>query len=77
MSGAAKSNVLMFLAAMCAVGTVWLAVSAISGGLIYAAIAVLLAVATVIAFRAYRKEIRLLDEQERQAPGSAGPREHP
>ena len=28
MSGAAKSNVLMFLAAMCAVGTVWLAVIA-------------------------------------------------
>jgi hypothetical protein len=66
-SGAAKSNVLMFLAAMCAVGTVWLAISAFgTGDLVYGLLAVLLAVATVAAFRAYRQVIRLLDEQERQ-----------
>ena len=65
MSGAAKSNVLMFLAAMCALGTLWLGISAISGGLVYGIIALLLAVATVIAFRAYRAELRVLDEQER------------
>ena len=48
MSGAAKSNVLMFLAAMCAVGTVWLAVVAVTGpNLVYAVMAVLLAVAVL------------------------------
>ena len=65
MSGAAKSNVLMFLAAMCAVGTVWLAVVAVTGpNLVYAVMAVLLAVATVIAWRAYRALLRELDAQE-------------
>ena len=67
MSGAAKSNVLMFLAAMCAVGTVWLAVVAVTGpNLVYAVMAVLLAVATVIAWRAYRTLLRELDAQERR-----------
>ncbi|MCB0901271.1 MAG: hypothetical protein U0R27_10425 [Candidatus Nanopelagicales bacterium] len=67
MSGAAKSNVLMFLAAMCAVGTVWLAVVAVTGpNLVYAVMAVLLAVATVIAWRAYRALLRELDAQERR-----------
>ncbi|HNE88399.1 MAG TPA: hypothetical protein PKL68_02770 [Actinomycetota bacterium] len=67
MSGAAKSNVLMFLAAMCAVGTVWLAVVAVTGpSLLYAVMAVLLAVATVIAWRAYRALLRELDAQERR-----------
>jgi membrane protein implicated in regulation of membrane protease activity len=66
MSGAAKSNVLMFLAAMCAVGAVWLAISAFgTGSPLYAVIAALLTVATVVAFRAYRKVLRELDEQER------------
>ena len=50
MSGAAKSNVLIFLAAACALATVWLAVGA----------------ATVVAFRAYRAVIRALDEDERR-----------
>ena len=67
MNGAAKSNVLMFLAAMCAVGTVWLAVVAVTGpNLVYAVMAVLLAVATVIAWRAYRALLRELDAQERR-----------
>ena len=67
MSGAAKSNVLMFLATMCAVGTVWLAVVAVTGpSLLYAVMAVLLAVATVIAWRAYRALLRELDAQERR-----------
>ena len=67
MSGAAKSNVLMFLAEMCAVGTVWLAVVAVTGpSLLYAVMAVLLAVATVIAWRAYRALLRELDAQERR-----------
>ncbi len=67
MSGAAKSNVLMFLAAMCAVGTVWLAVVAVTGpNILYAVMAVLLAVATVIAWRAYRQVLRELDAEERR-----------
>jgi membrane protein implicated in regulation of membrane protease activity len=67
MSGAAKSNVLMFLAAMCAVGAVWLAISAFgTGSLLYAVMAALLVVATVVAFRAYRQVVRELDEQERR-----------
>ena len=67
MSGAAKSNVLMFLAAMCAVGTVWLAVVAVTGpNLVYAVMAVLVAVATVIAWRAYRALLRELDAEERR-----------
>jgi Flp pilus assembly protein TadB len=67
MSGAAKSNVLMFLAAMCAVGTVWLAVVAVTGpNILYAVMAVLLAVATVIAWRTYRRVLRELDAEERR-----------
>jgi Flp pilus assembly protein TadB len=66
MSGAAKSNVLMFLCAMCAVGAVWLGISAFgTGSLLYALMALLLAVATVVAFRAYRRLLRELDD----APG--------
>lgn len=66
MDGAAKSNVLMFLTAMCAIGAVWMAISAYgTGSALYGLIAVLLAVATVIAFRAYRQLLRELDAQER------------
>lgn len=67
MNGAAKSNVLMFLAAMCAVGTVWLGVVAVTGpNILYGVMAVLLAVATVVAWRAYRSLLRELDAQERR-----------
>lgn len=67
MSGAAKSNVLMFLAAMCAVGTVWLGVVAVTGpNVLYAVMAALLAVATVVSWRAYRALLRELDTQERR-----------
>ncbi len=67
MSDTAKSNVLMFLTAMCAVGAVWLGFVAVTGpDLLYALISALLAVATVVAFRAYRRLLRQLDEQERQ-----------
>ena len=67
MSGAATSNVLMFLVAMSAVGAVWLGISAAgAGNLLYAVMAGLLAVATVVAFRAYRRVLRALDEQERR-----------
>jgi len=66
-SGAAKSNVLMFLSAMCAMGAVWLGIVAVTGpDLLYAVMALLLVVATVVAFRAYRKVLRELDEQERR-----------
>ena len=66
MSGAAKSNVLMFLTAMCAIGAIWLAISAAgTGSVVYAVMAVLLVVATVVAFRSYRSVLRELDEQER------------
>ena len=67
MNGAAKSNVLMFLAAMCAVGTVWLGVVAVAGpNILYGVMAVLLAVATVVVWRAYRAVLRELDAQERR-----------
>lgn len=67
MSGAAKSNVLMFLAAMCAVGTVWLGIVAVTGpNLVYGLMALLLAAATVISWRAYRAILRDLDAQERR-----------
>ena len=67
MSGAAKSNVLMFLAAMCAVGTVWMGISAAGGScVVYWVITVLLGAATVVAFRAYRAVLRELDAQERR-----------
>jgi hypothetical protein len=57
----------MFLAAMCAVGTVWLGFVAVTGpNIVYAVMAVLLAVATVIAGRAYRAVLRELDAQERR-----------
>ncbi|MCU0296599.1 MAG: hypothetical protein MUD05_11170 [Candidatus Nanopelagicales bacterium] len=66
MHGAAKSNVLMFLAAMCAVGTVWLGVSAWgTRSPLYAVMAGLLAVATVVAWRAYRRLLAELDATER------------
>ena len=66
MSGAAKSNVLMFLTAMCAIGAVWLGISAFgTASLVYAVMAALLVVATVVAFRAYRKVLAELDAQER------------
>ena len=67
MNGAAKSNVLMFLAAMCAVGTVWFAVVAVTGpNILYGVMAALLAVATLVAWRAYRSLLRELDAQERR-----------
>lgn len=69
MSGAAKSNVLMFLTAMCAIGAVWLGISAAgTGSLVYAVMAALLVVATVVAFRAYRRVLAELDAQERRGP---------
>lgn len=65
MSGAATSNVLMFLAAMCAMGTIWLAIAAVGGaGIVYWVLAALLGVATVVAFRAYRKVVRRMDAEE-------------
>ena len=67
MNGAAKSNVLMFLAAMCAVGTVWFAVSALGErSALFAVMAALLGVATVVSFRTYRAVLRELDEAERR-----------
>ncbi len=64
MSAAAKSNVLMFLSAMCAVGAVWFGISAFgSSSLVYGVIAVLLAGATVLAFRAYRAVLRQMDAE--------------
>ncbi len=65
MSGAAKSNVLMFLAAMCALGTLWIGVVAVTqASPLYGLIALLLAVATVVSFRAYRAVLRQMDEAE-------------
>lgn len=62
MSPAAKSNVLMFLAAMCAVGAVWLGISAFgAGNPVLGLMAILLAVATFVAFRAYRAILREMD----------------
>lgn len=67
MSGAAKSNVLIFLAAMCGMGVVWLGIAAAGGaGPVYWMMAGLLAVATVVAFRSYRQVIRKLDAEERR-----------
>lgn len=68
MSGAAASNVLIFLAAMCAVMTVWVGLAAVVGSnAIYGLAAALLAVATVVTFRAYRRLLATLDSQERQS----------
>ena len=71
MSGAAKSNVLLFLAAMFAFLTLWLAIAAFGGpSVAYAVGAVVMAGATVVSFRAYRRLLRELDAEERrgQAP---------
>ena len=55
MSGAAKSNVLIFLSAIFAFMTIWVGIAAVGGSnVIYAIAAVVLAVATVFTFRAYR-----------------------
>lgn len=60
---AAKSNVLMFLSAMCAVGAVWLGISAYGQrSPLFALMAVLLGVATFVAFRAYRAVLRQMDD---------------
>lgn len=65
MSGASKSNVLMFLSAMFAVGAVWFGISAFGvSSLLYAVIAIALAVATVVVFRAYRALLRQMDAEE-------------
>lgn len=67
MGGAATSNVLIFLAAMFAFMTVWVGLAAVGGSnALYGVLAVLLGVATVITFRAYRRLLRKLDAQERQ-----------
>lgn len=67
MSGAAKSNVLIFLSAVFALATVWLAVGAAGeGGPAYAVAAVGAAGITVVAFRAYRATLRELDAEERR-----------
>lgn len=67
MSGAAKSNVLMFLTAVFALATVWLAVGAVGqGGLAYAVAAIGSAGVTAIALRAYRATLRQLDAEERR-----------
>ena len=64
MSAAAKSNVLMFLSAMCAVGAVWFGISAFGGqSVIFGVIAVALVAATVVAFRAYRAVLREMDAE--------------
>jgi hypothetical protein len=66
MSGASKVNVLLFLAAMCAMGTVWTAISAMgSGGFVYWLMALLLAAGAAVAFAAYRRLAAQLDAQER------------
>ena len=52
---AAKSNVLIFLSAIFAFMTIWVGIAAVGGSnVIYAIAAVVLAVATVFTFRAYR-----------------------
>ncbi len=57
----------MFLTAMCAMGAVWVGIVAVTGpDPLYALMAALLLVATVVAFRAYRTVLRELDEQERR-----------
>lgn len=59
MDDAAKGNVLMYLAAMCALGTVWMVIGALGdGGALYWLAAVLLAIASVASFRAYRGVIK-------------------
>lgn len=66
MSGAAKSNVLIFLAAVFAIGTVWLAVAAAGQGSPALAVAAIATAAlTVVTFRAYRSVLRDLDAEER------------
>jgi uncharacterized membrane protein YhiD involved in acid resistance len=64
------SNVLLFLSAMFAFLALWLGIAAGSGSVWYGLLAVVLAVATVITFRTYRRLLRTLDAQE-----SAGPDE--
>ena len=67
MSGAARSNVLIFLSAMFAFMTIWVGIAAAgSSNVVYAITAVALAVATVFTFRAYRRLLRQLDAEERQ-----------
>ncbi len=67
MSGAAKSNVLLFLSAMSAFLTLWLGIAAVGGPSAgYAVAAAVLAVATVLSFRAYRRLLQELDAEERQ-----------
>ena len=56
MSGAAKSNVLIFLSAIFAFMTIWVGIAAVGGSnVIYAIAAVVLAVATVFNPREARK----------------------
>jgi uncharacterized membrane protein len=66
MSGAAKSNVLIFLSAMFAFMTIWVGIAAVGGSnVLYGIATVVLAVATVFTFRAYRNALRQLDAEER------------
>lgn len=59
MDNAAKGNVLMYLAAMCALGTVWMVIGALGdGGPGYWIVAGLLAIACVVSFRAYRAVLK-------------------
>ncbi|MGB3014020.1 MAG: heme exporter protein CcmD [Candidatus Nanopelagicales bacterium] len=68
MSGAAKSNVLIFLSAMFAFMTIWVGIAAVGGSnVLYGIAAVVLAVGTVFTFRAYRRLLRQLDAEERQS----------
>ncbi len=67
MSGAAKSNVLIFLSAMFAFMTIWVGIAAVGGSnLLYGIAAAVLAVGTVFTFRAYRRLLKQLDAEERQ-----------
>jgi hypothetical protein len=67
MSGAAKSNVLIFLSAMFAFMTIWVGIAAVGGAnVLYGIAAVVFAVGTVFTFRAYRRLLRELDAAERQ-----------
>ena len=67
MSGAAKSNVLIFLSAIFAFMTIWVGIAAVGGSnVIYAIAAVVLTVATVFTFRAYRGLLRQLDAEEQK-----------
>lgn len=59
MDPAVKGNVLLYLSAMCLLGAFWVGVGAFGeGGIGYALMAVLLSVASVVAFRAYRSTVR-------------------